>query len=133
MGVARHEIVEFDLRRFGGSALTSRSPAAAMTPGRMARRAGAATRACCAPRGSKSSASRIPCFRNMRLPLAEVIALVEAEGARLRAEFYLPRGPRGERGSAPIDREIEERLRAKLQALVPGTFCGEGCETVTGE
>jgi len=55
----------------------------------------------------------------MRLPLAEVIALVEAEGARLRAEFYLARGPRGERGSAPIDREIEERLRAKLQALVP--------------
>ncbi|TMI16827.1 MAG: inositol monophosphatase, partial [Betaproteobacteria bacterium] len=68
----------------------------------------------------------------MRLPLAEVIAIVEAEGARLRAEFYLPRGPRGERGSAPIDREIEERLRAKLQALVPCTFCGEECETVTG-
>src|SRR2546425_2303419 len=67
-----------------------------------------------------------------RLPLAEVIALVEAEGARLRAEFYLARGPRGERGSAPIDREIEERLRAKLQALVPCTFCGEECETVAG-
>jgi len=67
-----------------------------------------------------------------RLPLAEVIAIVEEEGARLRAEFYLARGPRGERGSAPIDREIEERLRAKLQALVPCTFCGEECETLTG-
>src|SRR2546427_5212019 len=67
-----------------------------------------------------------------RLPLAEVIAIVEGEGARLRAEFYLARGPRGERGSAPIDREIEERLRAKLQALIPCTFCGEECETVTG-
>src|SRR5437016_14101585 len=67
-----------------------------------------------------------------RLPLTEVIAIVEAEGARLRAEFYLARGPRGERGSAPIDREIEERLRAKLQALVPCAFCGEECETVPG-
>src|SRR3989454_7447702 len=67
-----------------------------------------------------------------RLPLTEVVAIVEAEGARLRAEFYLARGPRGERGSAPIDGEIEEGLRATLQALVPGTFCGEECETVTG-
>jgi ADP-ribosyl-[dinitrogen reductase] hydrolase len=67
-----------------------------------------------------------------QLPLAEVIAIVEAEGARLRAEFYLARGPRGERGNAPIDREIEERLRAKLQALIPCTFCGEECETVIG-
>src|SRR3981081_608516 len=67
-----------------------------------------------------------------RLPLTEVVAIVEAEGARLRAEFYLARGPRGERGSAPIDREIEERLRAKLQALVPCTFCGEECETTPG-
>jgi ADP-ribosyl-[dinitrogen reductase] hydrolase len=67
-----------------------------------------------------------------RLPLTEVIAMVEEEGARLRAEFYLARGPRGERGSAPIDREIEKRLRAKLQALIPCTFCGEECETVTG-
>jgi len=66
------------------------------------------------------------------LPLTEVIAIVEAEGARLRAEFYLARGPRGEHGSAPIDREIEERLRAKLQRLVPCTFCGEECETVPG-
>src|SRR5258708_14094045 len=70
--------------------------------------------------------------RMSRLPLTEVIAMVEEEGARLRAEFCLARGSRGERDSAAIDREIEERLRAKLQALIPCRFCGEECETVTG-
>ncbi|MGH8704161.1 MAG: inositol monophosphatase family protein, partial [Burkholderiales bacterium] len=59
------------------------------------------------------------------IPLAAVIAAVEEEGERLRAEFYRPEGPRGRGGSAPLDREIEERLRAKLQALVPCAFAGE--------
>ena len=50
--------------------------------------------------------------------LAKVIAAVEAEGERLRAEFYAPRGPRGRRGSCPLDREIEERLqRGRIKAL----------------
>jgi ADP-ribosylglycohydrolase/fructose-1,6-bisphosphatase/inositol monophosphatase family enzyme len=57
--------------------------------------------------------------------LAGVIAAVEAEGERLAAEFLRPDGPRGRRGSAPIDREMEERLREKLQALVPCRFVGE--------
>jgi len=57
--------------------------------------------------------------------LDAVIAAVEGEGARLAAEFLRPDGPRGSRGSAPIDREIEERLREKLQALQPCTFVGE--------
>jgi ADP-ribosyl-[dinitrogen reductase] hydrolase len=57
--------------------------------------------------------------------LAAVIAAVEAEGRLLAAEFLRPDGPRGRRGSAPIDVEIEERLRAKLQALLPCTFLGE--------
>jgi ADP-ribosyl-[dinitrogen reductase] hydrolase len=57
--------------------------------------------------------------------LSAVIAAVEAEGERLAAEFRLPDGPRGRRGSAPIDREMEERLREKLQALLPCTFVGE--------
>ena len=61
----------------------------------------------------------------MKQLLAAVIALVEAEGERLAAEFLAPNGPRGQRGSAPIDREIEERLREKLQALVPCTYIGE--------
>src|ERR1700704_1996745 len=57
--------------------------------------------------------------------LRGVVAAVEEEGERLREEFYRPDGPRGRRGSAPIDTEIEERLRMKLQALVPGAFLGE--------
>jgi ADP-ribosylglycohydrolase/fructose-1,6-bisphosphatase/inositol monophosphatase family enzyme len=57
--------------------------------------------------------------------LRGVLAAVEAEGARLRAEFFRPEGPRGHGGSAPIDREMEERLREKLQALVPCDFAGE--------
>jgi ADP-ribosyl-[dinitrogen reductase] hydrolase len=57
--------------------------------------------------------------------LAAVIAAVEAEGERLAAEFLRPDGPRGRRGSAPVDVEIEERLREELQALVPCPFVGE--------
>ena len=57
--------------------------------------------------------------------LEGVIAAVEAEGERLAAEFLRPEGPRGRRGSAPVDREIEERLRAKLQELLFCRFVGE--------
>ena len=57
--------------------------------------------------------------------LTAVIAAVEAEGELLAAEFLRPDGPRGRRGSAPIDHEMEERLRDKLQALVPCPFVGE--------
>src|SRR5258708_33643099 len=65
-----------------------------------------------------------------KLPLAEVIGAVEAEGEALRPEFHRPEGPRGRRGSAPIDREIEERLCTKLRALVGGKFCGEETDAV---
>ncbi|HYY60870.1 MAG TPA: inositol monophosphatase family protein, partial [Burkholderiales bacterium] len=64
--------------------------------------------------------------------LAKVIAAVEAEGKRLRDEFYAPQGPRGRRGSCPLDREIEERLQRTLQALVPARFCGEECAVTEG-
>jgi len=64
--------------------------------------------------------------------LAKVVAAVEAEGERLRAEFYGPQGPRGRRGSCPLDREIEERLQARLQALIPAQFCGEECAATPG-
>jgi ADP-ribosylglycohydrolase/fructose-1,6-bisphosphatase/inositol monophosphatase family enzyme len=64
--------------------------------------------------------------------LERVIAAVEAEGERLRAEFYAPQGPRGRRGSCPADREIEERLQPVLQALVPARFCGEECAITPG-
>jgi len=61
-----------------------------------------------------------------------VIAAVEAEGKRLREEFHAPQGPRGSRGSCPLDREIEERLQRALQALIPARFCGEECAATEG-
>ena len=64
--------------------------------------------------------------------LPRVVAVVEAEGTRLREEFHAPAGPRGHRGSCPLDREIEERLRDALQALVPARFCGEECAVTEG-
>jgi ADP-ribosyl-[dinitrogen reductase] hydrolase len=64
--------------------------------------------------------------------LAKVIAAVEAEGKRLREEFYAAQGPRGRRGSCPLDREIEERLQRTLQALIPARFCGEECAATDG-
>jgi fructose-1,6-bisphosphatase/inositol monophosphatase family enzyme/ADP-ribosylglycohydrolase len=57
--------------------------------------------------------------------LAAVVAAVETEGALLLAEFYLPGGPRGAGSKAPIDVEIELRLRAALQRALPCSFIGE--------
>jgi ADP-ribosylglycohydrolase/fructose-1,6-bisphosphatase/inositol monophosphatase family enzyme len=64
--------------------------------------------------------------------LAQAISVVQAEGVRLREEFHAPHGPRGRRGSCPIDREIEERLQAALQALFHAQFCGEECPAKPG-
>src|SRR5207245_6294255 len=50
----------------------------------------------------------------------------------LREEFHAPQGPRGRRGSCPLDREIEERLQRALQALIPARFCGEECAATAG-
>lgn len=60
--------------------------------------------------------------------LSEVVRIVEAEGERLRAEFYRPQGPRGRRGFCEVDREIEESLRGKLTRLVDCAFAGEETE-----
>lgn len=57
--------------------------------------------------------------------LQRVIAAVEEEGKRLREEFHRPDGPRGHRGHCEVDKEIEERLREKLLAIVPCHFVGE--------
>ncbi len=59
------------------------------------------------------------------LPLDQVVAAVEAEGLRLRAEFYRPDGPRGRRGTCPADLEIEQRLREALLKLIDCSFAGE--------
>ncbi|HEX6689882.1 MAG TPA: inositol monophosphatase family protein [Burkholderiales bacterium] len=68
----------------------------------------------------------------MKNVLAAVIAAVEAEGRELEEEFHLPQGPRGSRGNAPVDKEIEERLRDKLMKLLPATFAGEETGTTPG-
>ena len=57
--------------------------------------------------------------------LNRVIAAVEEEGERLREEFHRPDGPRGRGGHCEADKEIEERLRAKLLAIMPCHFAGE--------
>ena len=60
--------------------------------------------------------------------LSKVVQAVEAEGEKLRAEFYRAEGPRGRRGNCPVDREIEESLRGKLTRLLPCAFAGEETE-----
>ncbi len=57
--------------------------------------------------------------------LARVIAAVEEEAQLLRDEFFRAAGPRGRRGHCEVDREIEERLKSKLQMILPGEFAGE--------
>ena len=57
--------------------------------------------------------------------LAATVAAVEAEGERLLEEFYRASGPRGAGAKAPIDDEIEARLREALQRAFPCTFIGE--------
>src|SRR5262245_35254303 len=66
------------------------------------------------------------------LPLSEVISAVEAEGERLRAEFYRAEGPRGSRGKCPVDVEIEQALRKTLLALVDAGFVGEETGSTAG-
>lgn len=57
--------------------------------------------------------------------LDKVVAAVEAEADQLVEEFHRRDGPRGQRGHCEVDREIEERLRAALQAILPAAFAGE--------
>jgi ADP-ribosylglycohydrolase/fructose-1,6-bisphosphatase/inositol monophosphatase family enzyme len=57
--------------------------------------------------------------------LDKVVAAVEVEAKRLVEEFHRAVGPRGQRGHCEVDREIEERLREKLQAILPAAFVGE--------
>jgi len=65
--------------------------------------------------------------------LAGAIAAAHVEGERLSEEFHRAGGPRGAGAKAPIDLEIEERLRAALQALVPCDFLGEESGLTPGE
>lgn len=64
--------------------------------------------------------------------LARVVAVVESEGRILGDEFLRPQGPRGSGHKAPVDNEIEARLRPALQSIVPCTFIGEETGTTPG-
>jgi ADP-ribosylglycohydrolase/fructose-1,6-bisphosphatase/inositol monophosphatase family enzyme len=64
--------------------------------------------------------------------LDKVVAVVEAQARRLVEEFHRPVGPRGHQGHCEVDREIEERLREALQAILPGSFAGEETGTSAG-
>ena len=64
--------------------------------------------------------------------LARVVDVVESEGRVLAEEFLRPQGPRGSGHKAPVDNEIEARLCAALQAIVPCAFIGEETGTTPG-
>lgn len=57
--------------------------------------------------------------------LNTAVAAAEAAGDLLHAEFHRPGGPRGERGKAPVDTEMEQALCAALQAALDCDFLGE--------
>src|SRR5262245_13329861 len=57
--------------------------------------------------------------------LDKVVAAVEEQARRLVEEFHRSVGPRGHKGHCDVDREIEEALRERLQAILPATFAGE--------
>ncbi|MDA0225771.1 MAG: hypothetical protein O2975_06610, partial [Proteobacteria bacterium] len=57
--------------------------------------------------------------------LLGTVALAEAEGRLLAAEFLRAEGPRGSDAKAPIDTEIEVRLCRALQTLLACRFVGE--------
>jgi len=58
--------------------------------------------------------------------LPAVIDLVKQAGAMLAAEFSRPDGPRFvDLTTAPVDKEMELFLRARLTALLPARFVGE--------
>jgi len=58
--------------------------------------------------------------------LPGVIAVVEAAGAMVAAEFCRPGGPRfSDHVTAPVDHEAELMLRDRLTGLLPARFVGE--------
>ena len=57
--------------------------------------------------------------------LDKVVAAVEEQAVHLVEEFHRPAGPRGHDSHCEADREIEDRLRESLQAILPAAFAGE--------
>lgn len=62
--------------------------------------------------------------------LPDVVELVSAAGAMIRAEFHRPDGPRGSGSKAPIDTEVEQVLKDGLLALHACGFVGEETDRV---
>lgn len=78
--------------------------------------------------------NRIPSPRTAPAALLpRVTAIVQAAGARLRAEFHRPGGPRGRGSKAEIDTEVEAFLKAHLMALHPAGWRGEETPRATSE
>ncbi|WP_131114268.1 inositol monophosphatase family protein [Lichenihabitans psoromatis] len=57
--------------------------------------------------------------------LQGVVAAAREAGSLLLEEFHREGGPRGEHGSAEIDKEMEDLLKQRLQALIPCGWLGE--------
>jgi len=57
--------------------------------------------------------------------LTQAVASAEQAGEELAAEYRRPGGPRGARGKAPVDVEMEIGLRAALKAALDCDFLGE--------
>jgi ADP-ribosyl-[dinitrogen reductase] hydrolase len=71
-----------------------------------------------------SKGTRVPASPAALLP--DVIELARRAGTVIAAEFSRPDGPRLiDHVTAPVDREIELSLRARLTALLPARFVGE--------
>jgi ADP-ribosyl-[dinitrogen reductase] hydrolase len=71
-----------------------------------------------------SKGTRVPASPAALLP--DVIELARRAGSAIAAEFSRPAGPRLiDHVTAPVDREIELSLRARLTALLPARFVGE--------
>jgi ADP-ribosylglycohydrolase/fructose-1,6-bisphosphatase/inositol monophosphatase family enzyme len=65
--------------------------------------------------------------------LPAVIALAEAAGDVLAAEFVRPDGPRGQGSHAEVDHEIEATLRARLLELLSARWRGEETGALEGD
>lgn len=70
---------------------------------------------------------------DLSIELALAVDAAREAGARLRAEFNRPGGPRGSGEHADVDREVELLLAGRLQAQFPDDGClGEELDRPTG-
>jgi ADP-ribosylglycohydrolase/fructose-1,6-bisphosphatase/inositol monophosphatase family enzyme len=76
----------------------------------------------------------IPAAMELRRALDEAVSAARAAGELLRADFYLPTGPRGHVDKADADTEAEHLIRVRLlQAFPDWGFLGEETGAQTGQ